>query len=186
MPKPKPKSKPVLNILVPVDCSEGSRAALQYASEFAQRLRARFDVLRVHSEASDSTDKVILSRRLVGKPQSLRDYLRGCSEKELRAFVAHTRGVRPRKVFVRVGSPAEEIASVARGYDLVVMGTHGRTGFSHAVLGSVAERVVRTCLRPVMTIRAGAGRHRKAQGTSRVLPAGAGRGRPRGRSRREK
>jgi nucleotide-binding universal stress UspA family protein len=54
-----------------------------------------------------------------------------------------------------VGEPASEIAEVARrgGFDLVVVGTHGRTGLRHALLGSVAERVVRKVACPVLTVR---------------------------------
>ena len=52
------------------------------------------------------------------------------------------------------GAPALEITrlSAELGADLVVMGTHGRTGLSHLLVGSVAERVVRTSLVPVLTI----------------------------------
>lgn len=54
-----------------------------------------------------------------------------------------------------VGSPAETIVRVAQelGADLIVMGTHGRTGLQHALLGSVAEKVVRLAPCPVMTVR---------------------------------
>jgi len=51
------------------------------------------------------------------------------------------------------GDPAERVLETARGLeaDLIVMGTHGRRGLSHLVLGSVAERVVRESLVPVLT-----------------------------------
>jgi nucleotide-binding universal stress UspA family protein len=54
------------------------------------------------------------------------------------------------------GRPAPSIIEHAKdgGFDLIVMGTHGRTGLSHVVIGSVAERVVRTAPCPVLTIRA--------------------------------
>jgi nucleotide-binding universal stress UspA family protein len=56
---------------------------------------------------------------------------------------------------VVVGSPSHEIVKVATAekVDLIVIATHGRTGLSHLVMGSVAERVVRTAPCPVMTIR---------------------------------
>ena len=56
---------------------------------------------------------------------------------------------------VRVGDPLFEIVEYARTerVDLIVMGTHGRTGMSHLFLGSVAERVVRTAQCPVLTVR---------------------------------
>jgi nucleotide-binding universal stress UspA family protein len=59
-------------------------------------------------------------------------------------------------VKVTVGKPAEEIVQVARdeAVDLIVMGTHGRTGLRHVLLGSIAETVVRTAPCPVFTVKA--------------------------------
>ena len=56
---------------------------------------------------------------------------------------------------LRTGVPADEILAVAAEVraDLIVMGTHGRRGFSHLLMGSVAERVVRTSPIPVLTVR---------------------------------
>ena len=56
---------------------------------------------------------------------------------------------------VVVGLPAKTIVDVAaaRGADLIVMGTHGRSGVAHLLLGSVAERVVRMAICPVLTVR---------------------------------
>ncbi|HVJ15124.1 MAG TPA: universal stress protein, partial [Polyangiaceae bacterium] len=52
------------------------------------------------------------------------------------------------------GIPATKIVEVAAtGYDLVVMGSHGRTGFKHLLIGSVAERVIRHAKVPVLTVR---------------------------------
>jgi nucleotide-binding universal stress UspA family protein len=50
-----------------------------------------------------------------------------------------------------IGDAAPEIVRVAADFDLVVMGTRGRGGLAHLLVGSVAERVVRTCRRPVLT-----------------------------------
>jgi nucleotide-binding universal stress UspA family protein len=63
--------------------------------------------------------------------------------------------------------PAEIIVDYAQkgGFDLIVMGTHGRTGLKHLLLGSVAEQVLRRALCPVLTTKAGAG------GSARVAPA---------------
>ena len=65
-----------------------------------------------------------------------------------RAGVNATRAVEP-------GVPHEEILQYAREHDidLIVMGTHGRTGLDHVLIGSVAERVVRTSSTPVLTVR---------------------------------
>jgi nucleotide-binding universal stress UspA family protein len=58
-------------------------------------------------------------------------------------------------MLVRIGEASKVILDAARdgGFDLVVMGTHGRTGLSHLVLGSVAERVLRRAPCPVLTVR---------------------------------
>ena len=75
----------------------------------------------------------------------------------LQSFVAHARnsGVRIDTARTLNGEPAHTIVEAAeRGdYDLIALGTHGRTGLSHLLLGSVAEKVVRRATRPVMTVR---------------------------------
>jgi nucleotide-binding universal stress UspA family protein len=65
-------------------------------------------------------------------------------------------GLLPVQVKVAVGKPATEILRVARegGADLIVMGTHGRAGLRHLLLGSVAEEVTRHASCPVFTLRA--------------------------------
>ncbi len=64
------------------------------------------------------------------------------------------RGIEIRTV-LRVGAPSDELEAVAReeGADLIVVGTHGRGGISHVLLGSVAERLLRKATRPVVVIR---------------------------------
>jgi nucleotide-binding universal stress UspA family protein len=60
-------------------------------------------------------------------------------------------------VATAMGDPAGQIVTFARehDFDVVVIGTHGRTGLSHALLGSIAEKVVRTSERPVLTVKGG-------------------------------
>jgi nucleotide-binding universal stress UspA family protein len=53
----------------------------------------------------------------------------------------------------QIGAPYDEIVRAAADFDLVVMGTHGRTGLRHLFLGSVAEKVVRHASCPVLTVR---------------------------------
>ena len=82
---------------------------------------------------------------------------RRSAKRRLAALLARTRreGVRARSVFAE-GLPADEILRAARRAraDLIVMGTHGRTGLSHFFMGSVAERVVRESRCAVLTVRA--------------------------------
>ena len=85
----------------------------------------------------------------------LREQLRRDAERDLAGCAAKISGI---KVTTEVidGSPARAIVQAAtdRKCQLIVMGTHGRGGFSHLVLGSVAERVVRTASCPVLTVSA--------------------------------
>jgi nucleotide-binding universal stress UspA family protein len=75
-------------------------------------------------------------------------------EERVRAFIQTVAGPSSAKVAVRDGSVAPEILQAARdlGSDLVVMGTHGRGGFEHWLLGSVAENVLRRATCPVLTV----------------------------------
>lgn len=83
--------------------------------------------------------------------------LRGYAESRIQELSdsAHGRGVRARTLVV-FGDPSEAIAKVAadEAVDLVIMGTHGRRGFSRLFLGSVATRVISTSPCPVLTVRA--------------------------------
>lgn len=54
---------------------------------------------------------------------------------------------------MRSGPPVQTILAAAPHFDLIVMGTHGRTGLPHVIMGSVAESVVRASPRPVLTVR---------------------------------
>jgi len=94
----------------------------------------------------------------VGMPLP-QDFVRGLEQDAQRRLdAALTSGERERfkaRTVVTMGNPPHEIVEHARieHVDLIVMGTHGRTGVTHAFLGSVAERVVRTAGCPVLTVR---------------------------------
>jgi nucleotide-binding universal stress UspA family protein len=93
-------------------------------------------------------------------PSSYADLLRvsrRSAERHLAAARARVRGERVRvRTMLVEGLPADEILRAARRAraDLIVMGTHGRTGVSRVFMGSVAERVVRESRCPVLTVRA--------------------------------
>jgi nucleotide-binding universal stress UspA family protein len=93
---------------------------------------------------------------VVASPKMLQELADG-AERHLEAWrrdaeVAGAARVEAAKV---AGEPAAEIVSFAReqGVDLLVLGTHGRTGLEHALMGSIAERVVRRARCPVLTVR---------------------------------
>lgn len=130
----------IRRILVPSDGSPPSLAALHEATRLAEDLGASVDVLHVVPE----------ERTLVAIAASARDLreLDAAFEEARRAL-----GERVRRS-TEHGDPLERILAAARqGYDLVVMGTHGRIGRLHALMGSVAEGVVRNSPVPVLTVQ---------------------------------
>ena len=143
----------VRRILVPVDFSESSRTVLDYAMDIARDRGA--EVVLVHVVGLpvapfDPSYGVAADPRLLKDMGS--DAERGLAE--LAGKAAGGTGVRPATKILN-GSPSREIVREARegSYDLVVIGTHGRTGFRHVFLGSVAENVVRMAPCPVVVVR---------------------------------
>jgi nucleotide-binding universal stress UspA family protein len=138
---------PVRRILVPVDFSSCSGDALRFAHSLAGALGASIEVLHVMEPSGTMLDRVA-DRPSGGDRASAEDLLRD--------FVAALRpGSVPITERIEDGQPYDRIVSLARdeGFDLIVMGTNGRTGRSHMLAGSVAESVVRTSPRPVLTVR---------------------------------
>ena len=78
-----------------------------------------------------------------------------CSTRALDEAQQFARQIEVNTSFCEPGDPATTIVEHAAqgGYDLLVLGTHGRTGIAHAALGSVAEKVVRSAPCPVLTVR---------------------------------
>lgn len=140
----------VSRILCPVDFSPGSGAALEAAAELAERFGASIDVLHVWTPPT----VVAFDAAIVPTAEDLTE-LTESLHASLDRVIATLRLPKDRveKHLVQ-GSDWREIVDVAdrRGADLVVLGTHGRTGLSHVLLGSVAEKVVRTAKRPVLTV----------------------------------
>ncbi|HTQ04722.1 MAG TPA: universal stress protein [Polyangiaceae bacterium] len=145
----------IRQILVPTDFSAPSRAALDYAAELARPLDATIDVLHVW-EAPVFVPPSLLPEAGVADLSIIEIYRKN-AEASLEQFVteAKGRGVPVRASFAELGPVANTIAEFARrrAYDLVVIGTHGRTGLAHVVIGSVAERVVRYAPCPVLAVR---------------------------------
>ena len=138
-------------ILCPVDFSEPSARALEYALALAERLGAHVDVVHVFQFPTFAVEDA------VALPLYLQENLSQRLGERLEQFVIEKAG-EGSKATARVleGVPYVEIMEAAKGQDLIVMGTHGRTGLSHLLLGSVAERVVRGSEVPVLTIRSAA------------------------------
>lgn len=146
----------IRRILVPTDFSDRSDAALAYAIDLAKRLGSSIHVLHVIDDASfTAVYPDAISVELAGVRAQLTDE----AKRRLDALADRctARGV-PATSEVIVGRPARAISetAAARGSDLIVMATHGRSGLAHLMLGSVAERVLRTAPCAVLTVRAGA------------------------------
>ncbi len=143
-------------ILVATDFSEPSDVALAYGRELARRFGARLTVLHVVDD---------VGARYVSYPLPVGDFPHWQAEAESAARTRlHTllsqedRQVLRAKTEVLVStSPSEAIVSFARDamprISIIVMGTHGRGAVAHLLMGSVAERVVRSAPCPVLTVR---------------------------------
>lgn len=143
-------------ILVPTDLSESAAPVLAEAQLFASRFSATIDLLHVWSPPALATPESVITG--VGMTeQPLLEWLRSNAGELLSKFEhdARSAGVRIGQSFCDLGDPATAIIDRATsgGYDLLVLGTQGRTGLSHLLLGSVAEKVVRRAPCPVLTVR---------------------------------
>jgi len=151
----------IKSILAPTDFSTHSERAVRYACQLAERLGASLHLLHVLSEILPAGPDPLLM------PVMPAEYY---ADNEARAKETLDRLLDPAwgkpaavvKV-VRWGSPVETIVGYAldQRIDLITVATHGRTGLSHVLLGSVAERIVREAPCPVLTIRDRTG-HRPA------------------------
>jgi len=140
-------------ILVPTDGSPGSRRVLEHAADLAEAHGATLYGLYVVNTASYASFSMEATWEGIG------DMLRREGEDALASVTSIASGRVPVETKILEGSPSTEIVRYAEreGCDLIVMGTHGRGGIDRLLLGSVAERVVRSSTVPVLTVRVGEG-----------------------------
>ena len=121
-------------ILVPTDFSDPARHALEWAVDFARQTGAQLHVIyvRVLHEDDPITAEEQFPKQV---PESLNDVV---TSRDMVSAMAAEIGI------VRTARKMQA--------DLIILGTHGRSGFSHVLLGSVAERVVRLADCPVITV----------------------------------
>jgi nucleotide-binding universal stress UspA family protein len=141
----------ITRILVPVDFGALSARALEYARELAVKFDASLDLL--HVVPNPYLEPVSMYSPL--PPQFLDDLVSEATKLLDEALPPAERSRFKASCVVKVGDPRNEVIAYAHAahIDLIVMGTHGRTGMAHLFLGSVAERVVQTAPCPVLTVR---------------------------------
>jgi len=140
----------VQRFLVPVDFSEHANQALDYAISLAGKLDARLTLLHVlQSLPLGAVDMGVTIYTYIQDLEaeimnSMNAYLERVTTAGLEGEIAVVHGV-----------PFHEIIETAKTQqaDLIIMGTHGRTGLQHVLLGSVAEKVVRLAPCPVLVVR---------------------------------
>jgi len=153
------------NLLVPIDFSVHAERALDYACELALSLDAA-----VHFVTAIGAALPELTVTLTG---TMFETVRREREAALLELVKARCGkARIGQLLVMDGDPRDVILEAATrvGADLIIMGSHGRRGLTRALLGSVAESVVRRATCPVLTLRAEARRRRAAKPEPRTAP----------------
>ncbi len=137
------------SILCPTDFNPNSFAALDMARELARESGGKLFLLHVVPMTIPAVGQPIAVEPLVGAEADARVRLEELAREKLAGLV-------PYETLVVTGDPGPEIVRVAgeSAADVIVMATHGRKGFSHLLLGSVTERVVRESPLPVLTVRA--------------------------------
>ena len=140
---------PIRRILVPIDFSAESMIALATATQFAKRVGAALTavhVFDVRQYGADEWDGITMYVPIQDLRQTTQDeFNKAMAEFDWQDVEHDTRFVG--------GLPAEQILDLGKSADLILMGTHGRTGFASAVLGSVAYSVLKRADRPVMVVR---------------------------------
>lgn len=157
----------VRRILAAIDDSDWSAPVLRVSGAVARRFGA--DLTVVHAESIEAptyfTESAVsaLAEVLAGQRRAAEAWLRDTAALQL--------GNTPFDTRLADGAPTEAVLAAARQLDtdLVVLGTHGRSGLNRLLLGSVAERVLRVCDRPVLTVRAPMGHRPWEHGPQRIL-----------------
>jgi nucleotide-binding universal stress UspA family protein len=142
-------------IMVPVDYSENARASLKFAAALAQSVGASIDVVHVWDKPTYVSDAVMV-KRPGQEHSSLLALIQENAEHDMNQFLASVElppGVNVGHRLCSGDTVSTLIAEVQKGeHDLLVLGTHGRTGLAHMLLGSVTEKLIRMSPVPVLTV----------------------------------
>jgi nucleotide-binding universal stress UspA family protein len=140
-------------ILVPTDFSDCSKKAMDYALSLAKEFKSEVLILHVIDTRGYETAAIYN----LGPMEEARKAVQKMSQEMMANFLKE-KGIDESRIGDKIileGAPFIEIIRVAREkeVDLIVIGTHGRTGVSHILFGSVAEKVVRKAPCPVLTVK---------------------------------
>ena len=143
------------SILVPVDYSVHSKASVQFAARLAGQVGAALHIVHVWDRPTYASDAVLV-RRPGEENVPLADLIQKNAEQDMNDFlgaVTIPAGVTMTHELCS-GDPAGTLVHKLKqgAHDLIVVGTHGRTGLAHLLLGSVAEKLVRLSPVPVLTV----------------------------------
>jgi len=145
-------TRPIHTILVPLDLTERVEAIVEWAIGWALMTHARLELLHVVTPLNNYTVQAY--------PDPERHYVqaRDAARQQLLplAQLANARGI-DTSIRIEVGPPTEEILAVAAATQtgLIILGTHGRKGLAHVILGSIAEKVVQMAECPVFVVKEG-------------------------------
>ena len=136
---------PIRTILHPTDFSPSSESALELAGALARDYGARLVIVHVVEPLAATIDGIVIPQ-----PEQYFEDLR----RKLEQVRPLERDIPVQHAFVK-GAPVPEILRTIRdeACDLVVMGTHGRTGLGRLLMGSVAEQIIRKASCPVLTVK---------------------------------
>lgn len=142
------------NILVATDFGEAAASALAYGREFARRFGATLHVVHV---VDDVGARLVTASALPYDVTRLQADLDETERQRLDALITEEdrRELSVKAVQLTSATPAREIVAYANDahIDLIIAGTHGRGPMRHLLMGSIAERIVRTASCPVLTVR---------------------------------
>lgn len=142
----------IRRILLPTDFSEFARCAARYACAFAEGFQSELHLLHVLETHVIATPDLAMGMAF---PSYVEETRVAASKKLDDVLDPAWRSRHTVHNAIAEGNPLVTIIRYAREHqiDLIVLGTHGRTGLSHVLLGSVAENVVRKAPCPVLTVR---------------------------------
>lgn len=140
-----------MKILVPIDFSELSIKALEVAASIAKILDAKITPFHAYIPVAD-IDGLYYMGMVIGSHTNFADIEPVIVDRLNTVAAEKVDSKFLKKAFVSVGNASQAIVDEAKNFDLVIMSTHGRTGFSRFILGSVSEKVLRMSHTPILIV----------------------------------